>query len=434
MYYSTDISALDVWETVPGMEMVMNALLSGGGLEEISEAAAQVLGNPFWIVDMNSKMMVPITGDTKNVRLLLESAQGYNALETMEFVQKEKLRENVLEQNRPYYFTTPDTGERILTCPVRIGNTIVAYISSIEEKHPFADSDTKAMEVIALVISTELQKSTFYRDNKELKYSYFLTDLLENQIAPADLPNRLKAAGYSVQKYCYLLNVQLTGVESRQGILGSIHGQLNTLLRNCMSCLYQSHYVYVFSLPEKMDEADLILRQLRQFLRESGLKASISDAFPNIAQASRNYRKTLDALRIGQRAYPQNVLYRYDMLIVDHAMTLLGSQMNYGDFCRGAVDTLLSYDRAHDADLLLTLQTYMLHVFRVTPASKALSIHVNTMRQRLEKIQALTGLSLDNGDQVFELALALRLYRSDNVEADPSAGSTPACLRLREKK
>ena len=26
MYYSTDISALDVWETVPGMEMVMNAL------------------------------------------------------------------------------------------------------------------------------------------------------------------------------------------------------------------------------------------------------------------------------------------------------------------------------------------------------------------------------------------------------------------------
>lgn len=413
MYYSTDFSAAKGWGSIPGMEMVMDVLLEGGGLQEISEAAARALGNPFWIVDMNSKMMVPVAGETNNERLLRESEQGYNTEETMEFVQKEKVRERTSKQDSPYFFTTQDTGERILTCPVRIGNTIVAFVSTIEEKQPFAESVVETIEVIARVVGTELQKSTFYRDNKEIKYSYLLTDLLENLISPANLPSRLKVAGYAVKKHCYLINVELPDVENRQGLLGLIHGQLSTLLGNCMSCLYKYHYVYVVSLSKKLGENDQMLRQLRQFLRETGLKAAISDAFSNLALTAQNYQKTVDALRLGKQVYPEDVLYRYEVLIVDHAMTMLNGQMRYSDFSRGAVDVLAAYDQKHNAELLHTLQTWMEYVFRITPAAQALNIHVNTLRLRLEKIQSLTNLSLDKGDQVFELALALRLYRAE---------------------
>lgn len=411
MYYSTYETVRNGWNALPGMEQVMNALLTGGGLEEISEAAARVLGNPFWIVDMNSKMMVPVAGDTANERLLMESEQGYNAAETMEYVQKERVRETASEQQKPYFFITPDTGERILTCPVRIGSTIVAYISTLEERKPLEETDVNAIEVIALVVGTELQKSSFYRDNKEIKYSYFLTDLLESQIDPRDMKNRLNAAGYSVQRNCYLINVELSGTENRQGLLVSIHGQLSTLLRNSMSCMYQNHYIFVFSLPEKLKEDDYLLKRLRRFLQEARLKAAISDVFHNLAHAARNYQKTLDALRLGKRAYPEDALYRYEVLIVEHAMTLVNQQLCYADFCRGAIETLLSYDQAHGSSLLETLQTYLEYVFRITPAAHALSVHVNTLRMRLDKIQSLTGISLENGDQVFELALALRLYR-----------------------
>ena len=69
----------------PDLSPILHALLENQGLQKISDAAALVLGNPFWIVDMNSNYMGRLSGETTNPTLLAESLQGYVEDDTMLF-------------------------------------------------------------------------------------------------------------------------------------------------------------------------------------------------------------------------------------------------------------------------------------------------------------------------------------------------------------
>ncbi|SCE14714.1 PucR family transcriptional regulator, partial [Streptomyces sp. DfronAA-171] len=68
---------------------------------------------------------------------------------------------------------------------------------------------------------------------------------------------------------------------------------------------------------------------------------------------------------------------------------------------------LLRYDAEHGGELLRTLRTYLAHDARPAPAAEALTLHRNSLRHRLRRIEELTGRSLDRLDDRMELWLAL---------------------------
>ncbi len=389
---------------------VIDALLNSDGLQAISDAAARVLKNPFWIVDMNSKFMATVSGETHNKKLLTESALGYVSVETLSYTVDQKVREIAASQDSPHRFIDPHSNQEIITCPVRIDSTIVAYISSTAEYLPFDKDSMELLKDIARIISAELQKNAFYRNNKSMMYSYFLSDLLENQIEYRDIPKRLSLIGYQPLQYFYLLNVELPNVESRRVVLNSINSQLSAICRNSISCFYQNHYIYLLSTAEELKPDDFMFEQLMRFLWDSNLKAVISDPFRNITYVKRHYQKTLQAFPLGKKFFPDQCLYNYSTLVVNHAITILATTMRYSDFSNGAIDKLLCHDREHHSDYLATVTAFLDHVCRIAPAARALGIHTNTMRMRLEKIQEITQISFENGHQVFELSLALQLY------------------------
>ncbi|MEW2347208.1 helix-turn-helix domain-containing protein [Streptomyces sp. NPDC006684] len=68
---------------------------------------------------------------------------------------------------------------------------------------------------------------------------------------------------------------------------------------------------------------------------------------------------------------------------------------------------LLRYDAEHGGELLRTLRTYLAHDARPASAAEALTLHRNSLRHRLRRIEELTGRSLDRLDDRMELWLAL---------------------------
>lgn len=83
-----------------------------------------------------------------------------------------------------------------------------------------------------------------------------------------------------------------------------------------------------------------------------------------------------------------------------------------GDRLYVAIEQIALYDVQHASrtNLLLTLDWYLEEGRRVTAAARALFVHPNTLRQRLARIEALTGLDLASEDQL-SLELALKLGR-----------------------
>jgi DNA-binding PucR family transcriptional regulator len=79
--------------------------------------------------------------------------------------------------------------------------------------------------------------------------------------------------------------------------------------------------------------------------------------------------------------------------------------------CYGrAVEELMRYDKRRNAQLVETLECYLDSRSSVAASGRALFIHPNTVRQRLERIESITGLDLHAAD-LLSLELALKLAR-----------------------
>ena len=77
---------------------------------------------------------------------------------------------------------------------------------------------------------------------------------------------------------------------------------------------------------------------------------------------------------------------------------------------RAAVDRLIDYDARRRTSLLDTLERYLAERRSVIESARELFIHPNTLRQRLGRIEELTGLNLDE-DDLLSLELAIKLAR-----------------------
>jgi GAF domain-containing protein/sugar diacid utilization regulator len=90
---------------------------------------------------------------------------------------------------------------------------------------------------------------------------------------------------------------------------------------------------------------------------------------------------------------------------------LLGSGRDVEGFVQATLGPLLDYDARRGTDLVGTLHAYFASGANLTQAKDVLHVHVNTVVQRLDRVQALLGPGWCLPDHALELQLALRLHR-----------------------
>ncbi|MBL7486501.1 GAF domain-containing protein [Frankia sp. AgB1.9] len=81
------------------------------------------------------------------------------------------------------------------------------------------------------------------------------------------------------------------------------------------------------------------------------------------------------------------------------------------EYVRAHLGILLDQDAKSGGDLVATLEAYHLAGDRLKPAAEALFIHVNTMKYRIARIEALTDGALSAPSRRHDLYLALRALR-----------------------
>ena len=81
------------------------------------------------------------------------------------------------------------------------------------------------------------------------------------------------------------------------------------------------------------------------------------------------------------------------------------------------MEELIDYDRKRGARLVETLEQCLADRGSVSASARSLYVHPNTVRQRLDRIERVTGLSLADED-LLSLELALKLARLHRVRAE----------------
>jgi hypothetical protein len=168
------------------------------------------------------------------------------------------------------------------------------------------------------------------------------------------------------------------------------------------------------------EEAARLAQALAEVCEREDLSLGFGEARSGLEGGRRSLGEAGDAARVGASLLERGGVTRYrDTGAYRYLIEVLDSG-GPEDHLRELVDRLAAYDRERNAQLLPTLDAYLDQGRSVTATARQLWIHVNTLRQRLERIEALTGVDLAAED-LLALQLAVKLARvRDGRQDSPS--------------
>jgi GAF domain-containing protein len=162
---------------------------------------------------------------------------------------------------------------------------------------------------------------------------------------------------------------------------------------------------------------DALWKACDELAHEEGLEVGLSDVDRGAQSARRRMREAADAASIGRSLAADGGAVSYEQLGAYRYLVHLELDETPHDRYGQAVEALIEYDRRRKAQLVETLERFLGARCSVAESARTLYIHPNTVRQRLERIERITGLELRRED-LLSLELALKVARLHRARGD----------------
>jgi DNA-binding PucR family transcriptional regulator len=148
---------------------------------------------------------------------------------------------------------------------------------------------------------------------------------------------------------------------------------------------------------------------LRELMTRNGMECRISLPFTGLLQLKPHYDLVKSSLsNLGEQH--DNVTMYKDMM-VEHVVREINAVFPLEAVCHLAALQLQEYDRQNATELLLTLEKYLLNNRSISKAADELFIHRNTINYRLNKIEKITNISLNDMSDHLHLLLSCIVLR-----------------------
>lgn len=295
-----------------------------------------------------------------------------------------------------------------VVCAVLAGQELLAGLV-LHRSRPLDDSDRRLFERSSVVTGLLLLLRRTVAETENRIRGELIADLLtDTGRDPAGLAERGRRLGIDLDRP-HLLLVAETGARERLAPAamrylfgGEIHG---------VSAEHAGAVVLLIEADGSGPAAGAVARsaaaQLGQLAQAPVTVAATGPAggVRELASAYAEAARCLRAMRVLGRTGEGACVDELGFLGV-----VLGNGQDVGGFVSAALGPLLEYDAQRGTHLVRTLGAYFRAGGSLIRAKDELHVHVNTVVQRLDRIQVLLGRDWNEPDRALELQLALRLH------------------------
>ena len=143
-------------------------------------------------------------------------------------------------------------------------------------------------------------------------------------------------------------------------------------------------------------------------LRPATASVGIGNLAGSVNELARSHVEARQALRLARRAGRGSRVTSYRSLGAFRLLLEVQSPEALRGFVNEVLGPLLKYAESRETPLLETLEALVAARWVRRGAARALGIHINSMGYRIERIQGLAGLSLNDPETRVAIAIALR--------------------------
>lgn len=308
--------------------------------------------------------------------------------------------------------------ERLLVAPLAAGEEQLGILCCLARRPAFGDEDAGLLRAVANQTALGLKKAELI---ERLTAENIVKDMFEALAAGSLAMAEAKA----VEARCDLVrpHVFLHAERAPAEASGASWPELVTRVQARLRRLYRRAFFdarhdslrALVPLPSSDGDAvEQLSLACDALAREQGLIVGLTGPERGSEGARRRMREAADAARIARALMSGGGAISYEKLGAYRYLVHLELDQAPHDRYGRAVEALLEYDERRNAQLVDTLETFLGARSSVTTSARALYIHPNTVRQRLDRIEQVTGVKLREAD-LLSLELALKVARLHRV-------------------
>jgi purine catabolism regulator len=409
----------------------LNLLLQGGGLSEISGAAADLL-QAVVSIDDSLNLRRAVSGrcwGPSNETLINELLdRPMELLEPETFT--DRVEGTVLWFKRKQLETNGCNAE-IIRAPVTAANEQFGSLTAVKFSGGFSVTDLYSLERLCPLIALDIIRC---HDVTQVEQKY-RTEFLD-QLFSSDNPDegefleRARTFGwdlgldYVTVLFDVLPSKTISDIAEYEKACQFAKTQATTILsdfcrRNRLRHILTRHAsgILLFVHPEGTVEdgivpwANRLLKKARINLQRWTVSSGISRRVRGVTGIKRGFREAKAALDLGKVIFGKGQDIHYEMLGIYGLLLGQADLDEQKGFADEVVGRLRDYDTSKGGELLKTLEAYFKTNGNARETARLMYTHYNTVLYRLRKIKDLTGLDPNHADQRLSLQTALRLSR-----------------------
>ncbi|MGO4888961.1 PucR family transcriptional regulator [Anaerobacillus sp. MEB173] len=441
-----EIQQKELEDSQKAQQYLLNLILQGSDLNDVTKFLSQKLSNPVILI---TNRHGNIKGISRSTRKFLN--EWKNLLDS-NIVPKES---EIIDASRDPFRTkvlriaTPDSSTLLQLPIIQTTNKITGYLYVLIEKTKSADDFLNHRNLMVLEHAVTASALWFLRESAveetEIRLrDDFVWNLANGQMGSwHNILSRSKSLGYDVTlPYLCIVGVpeNLETIYKKSG--QSKESSYNNWLRSMIHYIeeevyyvgeslhrktmltYQENKVVIFlevpiegSKESVNNFLNLIDRRLTSLLPDVIISWGIGGVHEGEERFHKSYEEAQMALEIGKKRKGIGQRVSFSETRMDRILLSLSKNEELRSITLSTITPLLQYDEQRNMDLIETFVAYHQNQSKVSQTARSLNLHRQSLLYRLRKIEALTGLSLADPDDMFLLDLSIKIWK---IGIDPN--------------
>ncbi len=394
----------------------------GQGLTAMTEVMSKLTGNIVAAQDKRLDIQAISWPSSSNVNreALIETLQKRDTLPPILRNRKAaaKARQSFWQQLLPIDGTSPPIAR--LISPIISGDRARGYLSIIGPAGELDMLDSLVVEHGAAACALEMAKAKAVSEAKKALRGDFLEGLLAGTSPRKEIERLEGRLDHDTTVPHVVLVVNWAGADkpSLRRLETSVHWVLSNHPRPALVHVYGNQHLVIFQAlknTEDMDSAHQLGRRVREQIEaefpEATIIGGISGPALTLGDWPAAHEQALQAMALSERLKLNNQFVEFNSLGIYRLLYDLEELPQVRLFTDEIMMPLAEYDAQNRGSLVKTVEAYYDHHGNISQTAESLFVHRNTLLYRMERIQELTGLQLDQANMRLALHLALKMWQ-----------------------
>ena len=311
--------------------------------------------------------------------------------------------------------------------PVRAGFDVLGLLAvGLDEKSVDPEGRRRALEHGSTVLALELSKERAAAEVERRLRGDLVEEVLAGGLEGDEAERVARQAerlGHRLPQRAWVIVLEpdddateasMAGRGQQDRLDAALTGLVRSRLPEALTLVRSASAVFLvpddvaadLSAAEKL--AAQILAAAAPVMRPGTASIGVGNLAVGVGELARSHLEARQALRLTRRAGGRGKVTSYRSLGAFRLLLEVQSPDALRRFVTELLGSLLTYAETRDTPLLETLEALSSARWVRRAAARQLGIHINSMSYRVDRIEALTGLSLDDPETRVAISIALR--------------------------